>query len=188
MENRLESTPGEGAAPSPLHLARRAARHWKMVAAILVVGLVATVMAARSTDQIYRSEAVLLYRQPVPLEVELPADPSHLAPTRAALRAWLTEVGIDPDQTLKVLIAVGEALANAIEHGHRDHAEGTVSLRVIAVADRVHVTVADTGSWKTPVAAAHRGRGIALMRALMHDVTIEQLANGTAVHMHAKIA
>ena len=132
--------------------------------------------------------ALLLYRQPVPLEVELPADPSHLAPTRAALRAWLTEVGIDPDQTLKVLIAAGEALANAIEHGHRDHAEGTVSLRVIAVADRVHVTVADTGSWKPPVAAAHRGRGIALMRALMHDVTIEQLANGTAVHMHAKIA
>ena len=87
-----------------------------------------------------------------------------------------------------MLIAAGEALANAIEHGHRDRAGGTVRLRVIAVADRVHVTVVDSGSWKPPVAAANRGRGIALMRALMNDVTIESLATGTTVHMHARIA
>jgi hypothetical protein len=65
MENRLSSTEGERAAPSPLHLARRAARHWKMVTAISVIGLCATGIAARITDQIYRSEAVLLYRQPI---------------------------------------------------------------------------------------------------------------------------
>ncbi len=132
--------------------------------------------------------ALLLYRQPAPLEVELPADASRLGPTRAALRGWLDRAGIDPDQTLKVLIAAGEALTNAIEHGLRDRAGGTVRLRVIAVADRVHVTVFDSGSWKPQVVAANRGRGIALMRALMHDVTIESLATGTTVHMHARIA
>ncbi|OBA85667.1 histidine kinase [Mycobacteriaceae bacterium 1482268.1] len=131
--------------------------------------------------------AVLLYRQPGPLEVELPADASHLASTRAALKGWLTQAGVDPDQTLKVLIATGEALANAIEHGHR-LIEGTISLHARAYADRVHVTVTDAGSWKPPVAAAHRGRGIALMRALMQDVTIQPRDNGTTVHMHARIA
>jgi PAS domain S-box-containing protein len=132
--------------------------------------------------------ALLLYRQPAPLEVEFPPEASHLAPTRAALKGWLTRVGMDDDQTLKVLIATGEALANAIEHGHRVLTEGNISLRATALADRVHVTVVDAGSWKPPVAAAHRGRGIALMRALMQDVVIQQRASGTTVHMHTRIA
>ncbi|OBK71214.1 SpoIIE family protein phosphatase [Mycobacterium sp. 1274761.0] len=131
--------------------------------------------------------AVLLYRQPGPLELELPADPSHLASTRAALKGWLTLAGVDADQSLKVLIATGEALSNAIEHGHR-LVEGTIRLRARAYADRLHVTVSDGGSWKTPVAATHRGRGIALMRALMQDVTILPRDSGTTVHMHARIA
>jgi PAS domain S-box-containing protein len=132
--------------------------------------------------------ALLLYRQPAPLEIEFPAEASHLASTRAALKGWLSRAGMDEDQTLKVLIATGEALANAIEHGHRVAKEGAISLRAIAFADRVHVTVVDAGSWKPPVAAAHRGRGIALMRALMQDVTIQPRAGGTTVHMHTRIA
>ncbi|MGY4652553.1 SpoIIE family protein phosphatase [Mycobacterium sp. URHB0021] len=134
--------------------------------------------------------ALLLYRQPVPLEVELAADVSELASTRAALRGWLGRAGVDPDQSINVLIAAGEALANAIEHGHRNSTGGTIVLLVSAVADRLHITVTDAGSWKPPepVASAHRGRGIALMRALMHDVTIQPLATGTTVHMHSRIA
>ena len=48
----------------------------------------------------------------------------------------------------------------------------------------------DTGTWKPPQSDpdSHRGRGITLMRALMHDVTIEPSATGTTVHMHARIA
>ena len=95
---------------------------------------------------------------------------------------------MDEDQTLAVLIAAGEALANAIEHGHRHHTEGTISLRATALADQLQVTVIDAGSWKPPVKAAHRGRGISLMRALMQDVTIKPLESGTTVHMHARIA
>ena len=132
--------------------------------------------------------ALVLYRQPAPLEVEFPPEASYLTETRAALKDWLGRAGVDADQTLKVLIAAGEALANAIEHGHRHHAEGTISLRATAMADRLQVTVVDAGSWKPPVAAAHRGRGISLMRALMHDVTIQPLDTGTTVQMHARIA
>ena len=132
--------------------------------------------------------ALLLYRQPAPLEIDFPAEASHLAATRAALKRWLSRAGVDADLTLKVLIATGEALANAIEHGHRQPTEGNIYLRAIALADRVHVTVVDAGSWKPPVAAAHRGRGIALMRALMQDVMIQPRATGTTVHMHTRIA
>ncbi|CAA0094249.1 Sensor histidine kinase TmoS [Mycolicibacterium vanbaalenii] len=131
--------------------------------------------------------ALLLYRQPAPLEMDLAADVEVLASSRAALRGWLTRAGVNAEQTLDVLIATGEALANAIEHGHRHLDRGRVTLRATAVADRLHVTVVDTGSWKPPVAAVHRGRGITLMKGLMHDVTIEPDVGGTTVHMHTRI-
>ena len=77
----------------------------------------------------YQDDVVLLlYRHPAPLELKFPADVSHLAPTRTALRSWLTRARVDPDQTMDVLIAAGEAVANAIEHGHRHSPEGTISL------------------------------------------------------------
>jgi len=152
------------------------------------------IMARLAPAEGYQDDvALLLYRQPAPLEMEFAADVGELASSRAALRGWLTQAGVKPDQTLDVLIATGEAVANAIEHGHRhltkspEGTAGTVTLRATALADRLHVTVVDTGRWKTPVAAAHRGRGIALMKGLMHDVTIEPDAGGTTVRMQARI-
>ena len=134
--------------------------------------------------------ALLLYRQPAPLEMDFPADASQLAATRTALRGWLTRAGVDSDQIQNVLIAAGEAIANAIEHGHRQGPGGTVTLRASAFVDRVHLTVVDTGAWKVPQPDVDhtRGRGVMLMRALMHDVTIHPDAAGTTVHMYSRIA
>ncbi|OBI79265.1 SpoIIE family protein phosphatase [Mycobacterium sp. E740] len=149
------------------------------------------IMSRLTPSQGYQDDvALMLYRQPVPLEIEFPAEASELAGTRTALRKWLAQAGVDPTQTLDVLIAAGEALANAIEHGHRDHPDGKVRLRATALADRLHLTIVDTGAWKPPHfdPAAHRGRGIALMRALMHDVTIEPGEGGTTINMQARIA
>ncbi len=133
--------------------------------------------------------AMLLYRQPAPLAMNFAADASHLAPGRAALRSWLTQAGVEPGQIQDVLIATGEAVANAIEHGHRDRPEGTISLRASAVVDGLQVTVTDTGAWKTPreVAGSNRGRGISLMRYLMEDLSIQSSGTGTTVQMYARI-
>jgi PAS domain S-box-containing protein len=133
--------------------------------------------------------AMLLYRQPAPLAMRFAADATQLAPSRAALRGWLNQAGLGPDQIHNVLIATGEAVANAIEHGHRDRAEGTVSLRATALVDRLQVTVTDNGSWKTPrkVAGTNRGRGMVLMRGLMEDFTIDSGDAGTTVHLYARI-
>jgi PAS domain S-box-containing protein len=133
--------------------------------------------------------AMLLYRQPAPLAMEFTADAGHLAPSRAALRSWLTQAGVEPDQVVDVLIAAGEAVANAIEHGHRERPEGTVSLHATAVVDRLRVTVTDTGAWKAPreVADLNRGRGITLMRGLTEDLTIHSNDAGTTVRMYVRI-
>ena len=88
--------------------------------------------------------AILLYRQPAPLEMDFTADVRHLAPSRDALRGWLTEAGVEPEQIQDMLVATGEAVANAIEHGHRNRPEGTISLRATAVVDGLHVSVIDT--------------------------------------------
>lgn len=138
----------------------------------------------------YQDDVVLLlYRQPAPLEMNFPAHVSHLAPTRAALRSWLTRAQVDPDQIYDLLVAAGEAVANAIEHGHRHRPEGEISLCATALVDHVQLTITDTGSWKAPQPESnpHRGRGIMLMRALTHDVAIHPGSNGTTVHLSSRI-
>ncbi|OBK43278.1 SpoIIE family protein phosphatase [Mycobacterium sp. 1081908.1] len=149
------------------------------------------IMSGLAPDGGYQDDVVLLlYRHPAPLELEFPADVSQLAPTRTALRRWLTRARLDPDQTMNVLVAAGEAVANAIEHGHRHSPGGTISLGATILVDQVRLTITDTGSWKTPQPAAstNRGRGIALMRGLMHDVSIKPDAAGTTVHLCARIS
>lgn len=133
--------------------------------------------------------AILLYRQPAPLLMDFEADVDHLAPSRAALRGWLTRAGVGPGQIQDVLTATGEAVANAIEHGYRDHSEGTVSLRATAVVDALQVTVIDSGTWKQPrtVPGINRGRGISLMRGLVEDLMIHSSEAGTTVHLYARI-
>jgi serine phosphatase RsbU (regulator of sigma subunit)/anti-sigma regulatory factor (Ser/Thr protein kinase) len=148
------------------------------------------IMARLSPSGGYQDDVVLLlYRHPAPLEMDFPADVSQLAPTRAALRNWLTRAQLDSDQIHGMLIAAGEAVANAIEHGHRHSPEGIISLRGIALVDQVQLTIADTGSWKPPQPAVepHRGRGIKLMRALVHDVAIDPDTAGTTVQLFTRI-
>jgi anti-sigma regulatory factor (Ser/Thr protein kinase) len=138
----------------------------------------------------YQDDVVLLlYRHPAPLELTFPADVSQLAPTRTALRNWLTKASLDPDQTMNVLVAAGEAVANAIEHGHRHRPQGIIRLGAIATGDAVQLTITDTGSSKAPQRASYpyRGRGIPLMRSLMNDVDIRPDSDGTTVHLSTRI-
>jgi serine phosphatase RsbU (regulator of sigma subunit) len=133
--------------------------------------------------------AMLLYRHPAPLEMDFPADANHLAGIRAALRRWLVRAEVNPDQAHDVLIAAGEAVSNAVEHGHRDTPGGRVSLHAAVTGSQLRLTVMDSGSWKPPrpAAQAHRGRGIKLMRALMQDVAIDPETDGTTVYLTARI-
>ncbi|STZ81118.1 PAS domain-containing protein [Mycolicibacterium aichiense] len=132
--------------------------------------------------------ALLIYRHPKPLEVTIPADPLHLAPARAALRDWLTSAGIDHDQAQDVLVAAGEAVTNAIEHGYRHGEGGTITLQATSEVDLLRLTITDAGSWKPKETGyTHRGRGIQIMEALMEDVSILPDATGTVVRLSTRI-
>ena len=134
--------------------------------------------------------ALLLYRHPGPLEIDFPAESERLAPVRSALRGWLARAGVDTTTAQNVLVAAGEACANAIEHGHRFAATGRIRLRAAATADDLRLTITDSGLWKTPQPAEnpHRGRGLNLMRALMNEVTVTTGSTGTVVGLQARIS
>lgn len=139
--------------------------------------------------------AVLIYRHPPdPLNVQAAAtDPSCLAAIRSRLRHWLSQAGIGARDGADILIAIGEAGANAVEHATAGRAGGreadgrepvqiAVTVRVANAA--VEVTVADTGTWRPPRdRPGTRGHGIVFMRALMNEITISMSERGTTVTM-----
>ncbi|MCZ7436912.1 SpoIIE family protein phosphatase [Micromonospora sp. WMMC241] len=133
--------------------------------------------------------ALLLYRHPGPLELDFPAESSRLAEVRTALRGWLDRCGLAPAHSYNVLVAAGEACANAIEHGHRDKPGGRIRLRAAATADALRVSVTDSGHWRDQNRPADpsRGRGLVLMRALMDSITVTPGVTGTTVDMQARI-
>jgi uncharacterized protein involved in exopolysaccharide biosynthesis len=64
------------------YLARRAARHYVLFLAVLAVGLLATAAVVRFTDQIYRSETVILYRSTRPGTNDTSSDASRRVASR----------------------------------------------------------------------------------------------------------
>jgi anti-sigma regulatory factor (Ser/Thr protein kinase) len=154
------------------------------------------VMSAMSPATGYEDDvAVLIYRHPpAPLTVQVEADdPSCLALLRARLREWMPATGIGAAEATDLMIAAGEATANAYEHATVGHPDGAprvqITLTARAALATVQVTVADTGSWLAPPADRDRpapdtrGHGIIFMRALMDDVIIDPSAHGTTVTM-----
>ena len=106
------------------------------------------------------------------------------------MRSWLIAAGIDHEQAQDVLVAAGEAVTNAIEHGYRNaDGEGTITLHAISEVDQLHLTITDGGTWKPKdsPAQSHRGRGIQIMRALMEDVDILPETTGTTVRLSTRI-
>lgn len=78
--------------------------------------------------------ALVLYRHPAPLDLTFPAESGALAPMRATLRTGLSRCDVSHRTTQDVLVAVGEACANAVEHGHRNAPGRQIRLRAAATA------------------------------------------------------
>ena len=114
-----------------------------------------------------------------PLTTRWPTDSHVLADVRQMLRRWLRERGVGEADAYDIVVACGEACANAIEHAYRP---GRHSFEVHAVEQdgRVRVEVRDRGRWRE-ARGVNRGRGLPMMRALMHSVVVEDAEDGTRV-------
>ncbi|PEH78450.1 hypothetical protein CRM89_22755 [Nocardia sp. FDAARGOS_372] len=123
------------------------------------------------------------------LELDFPATPDQLAEVRHTMQRWLAQCPLDERQAYDVLLAVGEACTNAIEHGHRGDG-GTIRLRAVRDDAHLSITVADHGRWKTPDPSPDpmRGRGMAIIRALIPEVEVTISGSGTTVDMRLPLA
>jgi anti-sigma regulatory factor (Ser/Thr protein kinase) len=105
-----------------------------------------------------------------PLELVMPALPGSLKTIRDAMRGWLLAVGADPRVVVGLLVAVGEACANVVEHAYGREG-GMVEVYLELQLPDVVATVRDTGRWRPP-RGGNRGRGTVFMHKCASDVRI----------------
>jgi anti-sigma regulatory factor (Ser/Thr protein kinase) len=97
---------------------------------------------------------------------------------RDATRSYAERAGLTPDRVFDVIVAAGEAVANAIEHGHRA-ADATFALELSTVDGEVLVRVESHGHWRSTPSQSERGRGIQIMRACAQHVEIASTVDHT---------
>ncbi len=113
----------------------------------------------------------------------VPARAEELGPLRTAVRAWAAERGI-ADRTLReLLLALGEASTNAIEHAYHGTDEGELEVELFLGPDgAVHARVRDRGRWRPKTdSGGVRGRGTGIMRAVSSDFARDSGPDGTTV-------
>ena len=106
--------------------------------------------------------AVLVYRHPpAPLTVSVSADdPASLALMRAQLRQWLPAASIGGPEATDIMIAVGEAAANAVEHATAGRpGRGAAGQRLPHRPRRRHQDPADHRRYRQLAVSAGRPRG-----------------------------
>jgi serine/threonine-protein kinase RsbW len=117
-----------------------------------------------------------------------PASPGEVRRMRHALSVWLEARGLDDHKAHDVVLAVSEAAANSVEHGYHFDSVGSVRVEAWENDGSLHVAVHDTGAWRAPSERSERGRGRAIMEALMRDVGFETENGGTVVRMRLPLA
>ncbi|UOY02162.1 SpoIIE family protein phosphatase [Blastococcus sp. PRF04-17] len=124
-----------------------------------------------------------------PLHLELIATPAVLPGIRRRLGGWLTGLGMGEQDRVGVMVAVGEACANAAEHAYRGSEPGPMTVTAAVDVDGLlTVTVRDQGSWRPPDRdPGDRGRGLMIMRQLVDGVVLEEEERGTAVTLSMRL-
>lgn len=123
-----------------------------------------------------------------PLRMELQAVPAALPGVRRRLGGWLAGLGMGEQERVGVMVAVGEACANAAEHAYRGVEPGPLAVAAEVDVDGVlTVTVQDRGTWRPPDRdPGDRGRGLLIMRQLVDTVLLQE-EHGTTLTLSLRL-
>jgi serine phosphatase RsbU (regulator of sigma subunit)/anti-sigma regulatory factor (Ser/Thr protein kinase)/CHASE1-domain containing sensor protein len=168
-------------------------------AATSVRGLSADAATARLLEQLFSGReqeddvallTLQLLEETVPrLLVHEAARPERLTAVRRELRTWLRSAGVPERAVADVVLACGEALANAVEHAHsHQNGEGSVTLEArLHPPGEIVARIRDDGQWRNWTTADDRGRGLAVMRSLMGSVDVAVGGDGTVVTLRYRV-
>jgi PAS domain S-box-containing protein len=110
------------------------------------------------------------------------AKPSELAGLRANARAWLNEQQLSTSVINDVLLAVGEACSNSVEHAYQSEPNPTVSMQMHIHDQYLVAVVTDHGTWGVSSRPRGQGgRGTRVMSALSVHYDRTTTPNGTVV-------
>lgn len=120
----------------------------------------------------------------------LPCSMSYCQEARTRVGRVASEVGFSDCLCSDVVLAVGEAVTNAITHGSACNREDSFSVVCVATSEKLSVSVSDHGQGFCPddlpsfedALLAEHGRGIYCMRSVMDEVSFHFDA-GTTVRM-----
>jgi anti-anti-sigma factor len=123
-----------------------------------------------------------------PLRLDLLAVPAALPGVRRRLGEWLAGLGMGEQDRVGVMVAVGEACANAAEHAYRGTEPGPLTVVAHVDVDGVlTVTVQDQGTWRPPDRdPGDRGRGLLIMRQLVDTVVLQE-EHGTTLTLGLRL-
>ncbi|MCH9730881.1 MAG: SpoIIE family protein phosphatase [Actinomycetia bacterium] len=117
----------------------------------------------------------------------LPAAISSLYETRHQFDRWVSTVVADPRRAHDIVLATGEAITNAIEHGSPHDSSTTVAVEACTLGEAITVTVSDSGCWSGDSTASRRqgvrGRGLTLVHGLADSVDTVRTASGTRMSL-----
>ena len=118
-------------------------------------------------------------------QFQLDCDASKLAGFRESLRDWLTEKGF-PEKTVgEVVLAVDEAITNAIRHSYEGK-PGVIEVVLSDFPDRAEILIEDFGkkfdprTLPPPTLPPTKGGGLGrfLIKKFMDEVNYEETSNG----------
>ena len=129
--------------------------------------------------------ALLMVRLlPIPmgdLRLLLPAEPHVVATLRRAVRQWATQSGASDEEAHDLVVAVGEAVTNVIEHAYTS-AGGQVEVEATIRYGLAVIVVRDRGRWR-PHRPDEGGRGLVLMQGLVEKVDVVSGPGGTEIRL-----
>jgi PAS domain S-box-containing protein len=142
--------------------------------------LVRHVLDNRQLDDIAVLAATILPERPDPVALRLPAAPASAAIARRLAIRFARVAQLAPERTFDLTIAVGEAVANAVEHAYRG-TTGDFVLRLSMEGETIVGEVEDLGTWCDANPDEERGRGLAILQAATSRLELTRSPHGTTV-------
>jgi anti-anti-sigma factor len=119
------------------------------------------------------------------LRLLLPAEPHVVATLRRTVRQWATGWGASDEEAHDLVLAVGEAVTNVIEHAYTSTG-GEVEVEASIREGLAQIVVRDRGRWR-PSRLDEGGRGLLLMQGLVDHVDVLSSRDGTEIRLSRRV-